>query len=455
MLVIISDLHLGDGTTAASISPVAFHLFASRLSEAAYFASIRKDGSFRPIESIDLVLMGDILDPLHSTRWLEVQPGQTNQILPWTEPTHPSYAAKLREVTRAILEVNRASVDLLRQATEGEAVKVRRAYSGGDPHRNAPTQLPVKVNIYYMVGNHDWYYHLPGKDFDQIRREIIAAMGLCNHASPFPYTLEESPILQEIFSQHRVYGRHGDFYDSFNYNREEGRDHSTLGDALTMEVFNRYPLAVQEHLGDRIPPALVDSLRRLVNIRPVLVAPLWISGQLKRHAGSSALESELKRVWDDLCDEFLHLPMVRQADKAFQFDIVDALEMVVKISRRASFDNINDLVVWVKEKLWRGKISFADHALTEPAFVRGKARYIVYGHTHQHEIISLDAEGQPPYPESQVYLNTGTWHSYFDLAIKNPLEQKFLPYQALTYLAFYKDDEREGRNFEAWSGTYM
>jgi hypothetical protein len=68
MLVIISDVHLGDGTTAASISPVAFDLFASRLSEAAYFASIRKDGSYRPIESIDLVLMGDILDPLHSTR---------------------------------------------------------------------------------------------------------------------------------------------------------------------------------------------------------------------------------------------------------------------------------------------------------------------------------------------------------------------------------------------------
>ena len=33
MLVIISDLHLGDGTTANSISPSAFHLFANRLRE--------------------------------------------------------------------------------------------------------------------------------------------------------------------------------------------------------------------------------------------------------------------------------------------------------------------------------------------------------------------------------------------------------------------------------------
>jgi len=45
---------------------------------------------------------------------------------------------------------------------------------------------------------------------------------------------------------------------------------------------------------ETLPGPLVDSLRRLVNIRPVLAAPLWISGQLKRHAGSAALESELR-----------------------------------------------------------------------------------------------------------------------------------------------------------------
>jgi hypothetical protein len=455
MLVIISDVHLGDGTTAASISPVAFELFASRLNEAAYFASFRRDGTYRPIENIDLVLMGDILDPLHSTRWLSSHTGDPARVLPWTDTASSGYVEKLREVTRAILDENQGTVEILRQLASGEAVKVRPANWRRGPHLNTRVRMPVKVNIYYMVGNHDWYYHLPAKRFDPVRSEIITAMGLRNSASPFPYQPEESPQVHEIFNQHKVYGRHGDFYDSFNFSREKGRDHSTLGDALTMEVFNRYPLAVQERFGDGIPPALVDSLRRLVNVRPVLAAPLWISGQLKRHAGSAALESELKRVWDDLCDEFLQLSIVRQADKAFKLDIVDALELVVKISRRASFNTINDLVIWIREKIWRDQLSFADHALKEPAFLDGSARYIVYGHTHHHEIVSLDAEGRPPYPESQVYLNSGTWHSYYDLAIKNPLEQKFLPYQALTYLTFYKDDERGGRNFDAWSGTYM
>jgi len=48
MLLIISDIHLGDGTTAESIPPSAFQLFANRVREMAYFASWRADGTYRP-----------------------------------------------------------------------------------------------------------------------------------------------------------------------------------------------------------------------------------------------------------------------------------------------------------------------------------------------------------------------------------------------------------------------
>ena len=110
--------------------------------------------------------------------------------------------------------------------------------------------------------------------------------------------------------------------------------------------------------------------------------------------------------------------------------------------------------MWVRNKMSEGELSFAEHALNEPAFLNDTARFIVYGHTHHHEIVSLDSHGDPSNPQSQLYFNSGTWHSYFDLAIKDPKEQKFIPYQTLTYLTFYKDDEREGRLFEVWSGAY-
>src|SRR5215510_4967679 len=69
MLVVISDLHLGDGTTAESIPASAFYLFAKRLRQDAHFASMR-DGKYQPIKELDVILMGDILDPLHSTKWM-------------------------------------------------------------------------------------------------------------------------------------------------------------------------------------------------------------------------------------------------------------------------------------------------------------------------------------------------------------------------------------------------
>ena len=447
MLIIISDLHLGDGTTAASIPASAFQLFARRLRESAHFASNLEDGTFRPIESLDVILMGDILDPLHSTLWLKTMPGDADYVRPWSDPGNPNFAPKLLEVTRAILEENKESMQVLRGCAKGELVYVI-------PDPQSKERIPIPVRFHYMVGNHDWYYHLKGEAFDGIRREICEKMGLCNPASPFPYEADESPLITELFERYKVFARHGDFYDKFNFDREKGRDHATLGDAFTMDVCNRFPVEVQRQYGDQLPIGIVDSLRRITNIRPTLAAPLWISGQIRQHAGSSALESELKKTWDRLASEFIQLDFVRLEDKAFQPDIVDAMELIVKLSERASFSTISDIAGWVRDRMGGAGKSFARHALTESAFQKHKARYVVYGHTHHHEIVPLDAEGGVSYAQSQVYFNSGTWHSYFDLAIKDPREQKFVPYQALTYVTFFTPEEHDERQFETWTGVY-
>jgi UDP-2,3-diacylglucosamine pyrophosphatase LpxH len=447
MLVIVSDLHLGDGTTAASIPSSAFEVFARRLSETAYFASWRKDGSYRPIEDLEVILMGDILDPLHSTRWLDTQ------VRPWSNPYNAAYAPKLLDVTRAILEHNHDSLEILRRCAHGKNIRLAPATRRKKPDFKSDEHIPLKVRFHYMVGNHDWYYHLRGEAFDQIRAEVVKKMGLSNSVLPFPYEADESPVLKDIFARYKVFARHGDYYDKFNYDAEKGRDYSGLGDAFTMDVCNRYPIEVQKRYGDKLPVGVIDSLRRITNIRPALAAPLWVSGQIKAYAGAS-MEKELKGVWDDIAEEFLQLDFVRQADKAFQFDLVDAMELLIKISGRASFSTINDVIVWVREKMWGGEHSFLAYALQEPAFLNNTAKHIVYGHTHHYEIIPLDAKGNAPYTESQVYFNSGTWHTFYDLAMNNPKEQKFVPYQALTYLTFYADGEHEGRAFDSWSGVY-
>ncbi len=452
MLVIISDLHLGDGTTANSISPSAFHLFSHRLREAAYYASFRRDGNYRPIENLDILLMGDILDPLHSTLWLDTALHTANYTRPWTETSSPNFAGMLAQTTQAILDVNRESLQILRQCANGETILLPPATAGG-PDLDSKEPIPIHVRIHYMIGNHDWYYHLPGKSFDGIRKTIIDALGLCNDPDRFPYDLDEHPVLRERLAAYRVFARHGDCYDNFNFNREKGRDHATLGDVFTMDVCNRYPVEVKKRYGDELPNGIIDCLRRITNVRPALATPLWISGQIKRHAGSRAMETELKNVWDNLCDEFLQLDIVREEDKAFQFDMVDAMELLLKISRRTSFETINEIVIWIRDRLHENEHSLVGHALQEKAFLDNSARFIVYGHTHQHEIVPLDVDGKPPFEQAQVYFNSGTWRPYYNLAIKDPSEQKFVPYETLTYLTFYKDEERAGQLFETWSGA--
>lgn len=454
MLIIISDIHLRDGSTADSISPSAFRLFARRLTETARFASIRPDGKYRPIEQIDVLLLGDIIDTIYSTKWLDTSPTDANYVRPWTDTTNPHYAAKLAQVTDGILEHNEESLSILRRLANGEEIKLAPATQNGEPDYQSKEQISVKVRIHYMVGNHDWYYHLKGEAFDQIRLKMIQKMGLSNPVSPFAYEAEESSIIKELFERHKVYARHGDMYDMFNFDKEKGREFSTIGDAFAMEVSNRFPIEVQKRFGDELPKEIFESLRKISNIRPALAAPIWISSQIKQYAGSRSFESELKKVWNEIADEYLQLDFVRQADKAFRFDVADVMQLIIKISNRASFSKLNQVILWVKKNMWGGKHSFAHYAYNEPAFLNGKAQYIIYGHTHHHEIVPLGLNTQMPKPESQIYFNSGTWHSYYDLAIQNPKKEQFVPYQALTYLTFYTNEEHDGRHFETWSGAY-
>ncbi len=457
MLVIASDIHLVDGTCAKSISPGAFHLFADRLREGAYQASWRRDNTYYPIDGIDIVLMGDILDPLHSTRWLDTKPGDANYVRPWTNPHSDAYISKLREVTRAVIRTNAEALKVLRDVTRPGAITIPPSVNG-HPDFAAQIQNPVAVRIHYTVGNHDWYYHLPGKAFDAIRQDIIDVIGLSNPATMFPFEINEYEPMQELCARHRVFLRHGDYYDKFNFDKDKGRDAGTLGDALAMEVVNRFPVVVQNEFGSDLPEGILKSLRRIANVRPLLAAPLWIETQIQKHAGSSALEDELKQIWDRICDEFLALDFVRRTNKPFKFDTADALRLAIKISNRTSFHTISELVNWVRSKTSGDEISYAGHALNEPAIKKKEARFVVYGHTHFHEIVPLDVYGNMSDPESQVYINSGTWHSYYAIAAKNHIRShqpdEFVPYQSMTYVSFYKDDERGGHGFESWSGTF-
>jgi len=162
-------------------------------------------------------------------------------------------------------------------------------------------------------------------------------------------------------------------------------------------------------------------------------------------------ETQLKKIWDDLAENFLNLDFIKEKDK-FGIDVVDKMQLAIKISKVISFNTIDKLIYRLQNRGLSGSDhSFAEFALKEPAFLDNSARYIIYGHTHHHETIPLDFDDVGG---NQIYFNSGTWHTYFDLARKDPKEKKFIPYKALTYITFYKENEHDERHFETWSGAY-
>ena len=453
MLVIVSDLHLKDGTSGTSITPDAFRLFAERLRSMAYQASWRADGKYRPIETIDLVLMGDIFDHILSTHWHDQNEDDPGYARPWHNPHSPAVIAKIREITLGALAYNAEAFHVLRQISRGELISLPPALVDGNPATDTQERLPIKVRIHQVVGNHDWYFHLPGPEYDAIRAEVVNTLGLANDPVLFPHDPTESPLLMEVYRQHRVFGRHGDIFDGMNYNKEAGRDTATLGDALASEMLTLFPLEVHRRLGNELPLQFRSGLKELTNVRPALVTPLWISNLVDNYAGSQALADVVKSIWDELGERFLELDFVRSQDRFLKFDTVDALQSILFLSRSLSFETINKIMGWATQKFWHGKYSIADNAINEPAFKDRWANFIVYGHTHIHEIVPLDSMLTTDKVFNQVYINSGTWHSYHDLTLGVDQKRKFIGMHVMTYLAFFKEDERNAHPFESWSGS--
>lgn len=445
MLVIISDLHLTDGTSGATIAPGAFQIFAERLQDLAVGASCRADGNYRPIERLDLLLLGDVLDVIRSSRWA------AGVARPWDDPWDPRFIDTVNRITADILRRNDEAFQILRSLALQGGVTVPPADSMGRPVPTAAGQ-PVDVRIHYMIGNHDWFFHLQGAHYDVLRQAVVRAMGLSNTPTqPFPHDPAEHDDLLAMMRRHRVFARHGDIYDPFNF--EGDRNASSLGDAIVIDLLNRFAYAVENELANELPMSTLAGLRELDNVRPILLIPVWLDGLLERTCPLPSMRKQVKRVWDRLVDEFLAIPFVRERDGWSPVDLVDGLERALKFSKQVSVGWASSIVSWLNSVRGRTDDSFYPHALAEQDFRNRRAKHIVYGHTHHAETVPLDASYAEGYVLNQLYFNSGTWRRVHQQTRLAPGEHEFIPSDVMTYLAFFQGDERKGRPYETWTGN--
>lgn len=451
MLVVISDIHLWDGTIGLPLTPQTFSLFASRLRELAYQASWRSDGKYRPIENVDILLLGDILDPLQSTRWYDETDGF---VRPWSDVHDPLFVKKIYEITRAILEHNSHALEVFTRLVRGEAIRLPPADGRGKPDFYTQERFAPKVRIHYMIGNHDWYYHIPGPAFDAIRREIVQAFSLSNHVGPFPHDAEESGLLTGLLIDYELVARHGDIFDRFTYNHEFGRDSAALSDIYSSEVIFRFPIEIERQLAGQIPPALLTAARQITSVRPLLAAPIWLQNQMRSMTRTPRLENGVKSIWNNVVDDFLKLDAVHDRMQKLGRGELQALRLLLMLTQHTSVQTIVNLTGWLQKNMWEGDRSIARFASRERDIIENRANYVVYGHTHSHEVISLDNATPIANESRRVYVNTGTWGAFHEVASPTDNRTRKGPSNLVSCVAFYKDGERNGRRFEPWWANF-
>lgn len=424
MLVFASDIHLTDGSSGTTIDPRAFDRFCKSL------VDIIGDPQKSNIKDVEIILLGDIFDVIRSDCWLRPENNKPQPIRPWSKATDTDSASwTLEDYTKEIVR---------RITTRADNVTAMKYLAD---FRNL-MKKDVQIEISYMIGNHDWLINR----YPSTRQTMASFLGMQNPAfylqNPFPYF--------RSFNEYGVFARHGDYYDHVNY--EGDRDASSLGDAIVIDLVSHFPEAVsQDALLGSIKP-LVDRVKEIDNVRPVLEISGWLQGLCNEYDG---IEERLHQIWNKSVDEFFDIDFVKKHGRIGP-DFLDLLKMAMRLSSTFSFGKLKEILSgWVVRHFYSKADDYKRYAYSEAAIKSNSAKYVVYGHTHRAEQVPLDTIQIPEKSFiEKIYFNTGTWRKVFEATAFDEDKCEFIGWHVMTFVVFYLESEKEkNRNYEVWSGS--
>jgi hypothetical protein len=165
------------------------------------------------------------------------------------------------------------------------------------------------------------------------------------------------------------------------------------------------------------------------------------------------IRNRIKRTWDYMVEQMLHLEIVRRLTGTSPIDLLDGLSAALKFSRRDSQNWMGRTLGLLAGLRGTASMSYAPHAMAEADFRNRRARHIVYGHTHQHEIVPLDASHADGYVLNQTYFNAGCCRRCYQPTQMLAGSHELSACDSFSLLSFYQGDERSGRSYETWSGA--
>jgi UDP-2,3-diacylglucosamine pyrophosphatase LpxH len=416
MLVFLSDLHLTDGISGETISSGAFEKFTRHVKNLADSAGAKE---------LEIVFLGDIFDLIRSDHWL------TSTIRPWSGETDVDNQGKgLKDY----------SIEILRRIVENKTNKTSqdRLIS----FKKSMSAAGVQVKFTYLAGNHDWLVNRYPET-----RVMAASFFEMNNAEDYRQTQFAT---EAFFKDYKVFARHGDTFDSLN--RHDDGNASSIGDAIVIELVNKFPRRVEKWLQTNNEHQLVSLLKEIDNVRPLWDVFLWIRGACKI-ARSRDTEDNVKHVWNRTVDDFFKNDFGRYFSGLRWVILAAGLKFLFKFSMLPLFLSrfLNQLKARII-KLLRKDDDYDTKAFSEKLLRNNDAEYVVFGHTHFHKIQPLDRVVKNGRVLNKTYFNTGTWRKVHVKA-EYSKSNDFSSWDVMTFIAFYLEHERPRRKFEVWNGA--
>jgi UDP-2,3-diacylglucosamine pyrophosphatase LpxH len=471
MLVAISDIHFVDGTAGEHNLP--FSAFKS-----VFLSDIASLAMEKEAKEVKVLLLGDIIDLLRSTKWFDVPLKDR----PWGSRglSHISTLRQNSVTEKQCLRILGMVSDrgLGQTKPPGSLAKDTIAYKNWETLKlfreleiylveHCRRKLPVEV--IYVPGNHDRLCNL----YPSVRNEVQRLFGLTVNSN----TVQGDPEGEWWYGNefeceaHGLYARHGHQYDIWNFGggndyTRHGHLQASIGDVITTEFAVKIPWMLdsmrQKYRG--ISKNLVNKTKDIDNVRPLRSVMEWIYYRIKKE-DQGQVRRALDEVFDAVIKEILKIELVQQwRSPHTHYD--ELIRAASSPWLRWISKGILDLLA--AEDLLPLFVGMAGDpedpegdVLTQAAYQENlwKAKrhihYIVYGHTHRPLQLPLDVEGG----REVIYINTGTWRNRVRKTVGLDRAPDFVDLKQMTYTIFYrKDEDLRGKkpdtlSFDMWTGA--
>ncbi|MBU1241413.1 hypothetical protein KKF84_07530 [Myxococcota bacterium] len=447
MLVVISDLHLADGTAGDhNLKPQVYHDLLDRIADA--HAKVRQ---VNPQSRVEIIYAGNIFDMRRTHFW-----HQQLEHRPWRHFQNVEKEGHARPPQST--EYLNLAVQLFNQIMIHPNVSPIKSILGDELADRFGGIEPLRQ---YIPGDSDRLINM----HPSIRARVIDFLGLdLGRAGNWdPNGLFANKIVDH---NHGVMVRHGHEYDVYSFEgdpqKPEDYFNIPMADLINTELFARLTyhaslLQPQPGTDPQFIAGFRKKLEQIDNVRPVSSVVKWLA----RHFVGEE-KKLLQACIENAVTNFEAQPYVKWwlsssgHDKWYNpLDEADRLEFLISGLKHLWVGKTDAaLAVYDKFSNYDPFERYVERAENEPDLLAEGSRiqFVVYGHTHVAQHVPLGVMGEESNQRLVHYINTGSLRPTHTVTRDG---RAFHVTESLDYTIFYRQDERAGATsptFELYSG---